>query len=177
MLSWLDTLGMLLVCLLFVSLYCLPRSTWSVDWICFWTGDSSNGAYEALAGKEGQSFGRIFLSKSMIIDHLGSTYIAAIKSCIRRVQQSWQAIFLPPCILEVSFLEPFMFFWKYPGRVGMYLTGLLAQIYSKLAKACLGAFFLALVFPIHMIWIIMIVPVLPVTETVNLTHVLEHELT
>lgn len=50
-------------------------------------GLSPEGEYEALQGCEGsEQFGHIRLSKSMITDHLCTTYMAALESVLCRLK-------------------------------------------------------------------------------------------
>ena len=64
--------------------------TEQVDFHDFKTGEcaggSADGTYQALAAEKGTGVGRILLSKSMITDHLCTTYIAAVKSCISQLR-------------------------------------------------------------------------------------------
>jgi hypothetical protein len=45
-------------------------------------GSDGSVSFTAMRGHAGQSFGRIILRKSMIVDHLCATYMEALKSAM-----------------------------------------------------------------------------------------------
>lgn len=47
-----------------------------------------SSSYEAVEAGEGQTLGRIILSKTMITDHLCSTYMSALESVMQRLESN-----------------------------------------------------------------------------------------